>query len=54
MIYPPDGVEVLVTTDGNEQILAIWNGSYWEVGVENDPLQAPLNKTVVEWQWRTE
>jgi hypothetical protein len=54
MDYPPNGVEVIVITDNDEQLLAIWNGDYWEVGVENNPLQNPLNKTVVEWQWRTE
>jgi hypothetical protein len=54
MNYPPTGVEVVVITDNDEQLFAIWNGDFWEVGVENDPLQAPLNKTVVEWRWRTE
>ena len=54
MIYPPIGVEVIVITDDNEQITAIWSGDLWEVGVENNPLQAPLNKIVVEWRWRTE
>ena len=54
MIYPPIGVEVIVITDNDEQIAAIWSGNLWEVGVENNALQAPLNKIVVEWRWRTE
>lgn len=54
MDYPPLGVEVLVITDNNEYLYAIWNGEYWESGVEDDPFQAPLNKNVISWQWRTE
>jgi len=54
MEYPPIGLEVLVITDNDEHIYAIWNGEYWEIAVENDPLQARLNKTVINWQWRTD
>jgi len=54
MNYPPNGIEVLVTTDSNEQIHAIWNGTHWEIGVEDNPLQVLLNKTVIDWKWRVE
>jgi hypothetical protein len=54
MDYPPNGIEVLVITNDNKQQLAVWNGDYWEIGVPNNPLNAPLNKTVTAWQWRTD
>ena len=54
MDYPPDGIEVLVTTEDGDQQLAIWNGVYWEIGVDYNPVNVPLGKTVTAWQWRAE
>lgn len=49
---PPIGQEVHVTLADGRDLLAYWSGVDWYVGVENDPLDALLDGTVLSWRWR--
>lgn len=51
---PPIGQNVDVVLSDGSTTLAYWNGSSWWVGVENDPLDAPLSGTVIGWSWRAD
>lgn len=47
---PPEGQNVIVTlTDGGE-VYAYWSAGQWWVGVENDPIDAPLQGVVLSWR----
>jgi hypothetical protein len=54
MDVPPVGQNVVVTLASGGVCLAYWSNGQWWVSVENDPVDALLSETVVEWQWRTE
>ena len=54
MDEPPVGQNVVVTLAGGEFCLAYWNDGQWWVGVDNNSIDALLNKSVVAWHWRTE
>jgi hypothetical protein len=47
---PPLGQNVVVTLTGGGTSLAYWDGEQWMIGVENDPLDAPLDAEVTSWQ----
>ena len=51
---PPIGQEVEVTLAGGGSCLAYWKDGQWWIGVEDDPLDAPLNQSVVKWELRSE
>lgn len=51
---PPEGQNVIVVLDdGTEEMAYWWEGQWW-VGVENDPVDVPLTRTVVTWRWPLE
>lgn len=52
MNQPPTGQEVVVMIDNNSECLAIWDGDQWVIGVNNNPVEEPLELTVVDWRWR--
>lgn len=48
---PPEGQNVIVTLDDGTDVMAYWSAGQWWVGVENDPMDAPLQGVVVDWRW---
>jgi hypothetical protein len=51
MDEPPVGQNVVVTLAGGEFCLAYWNDGQWWVGVDDDPIDAPLGAEVTSWAW---
>ena len=49
MEYPNLGQNVTVTLADGTTCEAYWDGTTWMVGVDNDPLDAPLGKEVISW-----
>jgi hypothetical protein len=47
---PPEGQNVIVTLQDGTEVMAYWRDGQWWVGVENDPLDAPLQGTVIDWR----
>lgn len=51
---PPEGQDVTVVLDDASEVTAYWSEGAWWVGVENDPQDAVLDRTVTGWHWPVE
>lgn len=51
MEYPPLGAVVIVILDTSEEKLGYWDGSIWMQGVDDNPIDIPIDGNVVSWRF---
>jgi hypothetical protein len=52
MDYPILGQNVNIVYDDGTEDIGYWNGDIWMQGVDNDPNDIEIIKTVVSWSYR--
>jgi hypothetical protein len=50
MNYPDLGLNVIAVLEDGEEKIGYWNGDVWMQGVENNPIDIPIEENVVSWR----